>query len=439
MKTINVGIIGLGTVGTGTARIILDNADVIEAKTGIHLNLKRIADKDLDRDRGLKLPDGVMTDDASVVLNDPDIDIVVELVGGTTIAKDFTVSALKSGKHVVTANKALLSTFGKEILTLARARGLQVGFEASVGGGIPCLKALREGLSANRIESIYGIINGTANYILTKMTDEGGDFEDVLKVASEKGYAEADPSYDVDGIDTAHKLALLIDISYGTFVSLEDIYIEGIRKITPVDIEFAKEFGYRIKLLAISKESDGKIEARVHPTMVPVSHQLAKVDGVYNAVFINGDAVGSTMFYGHGAGMMATASAVVADIVDIARDINCGSTGRVTPLGYVDEAIKDVEIKDINDLETDYYLRFTAVDKPGVLSTVAGVLGKYNISISSVIQKVRNEGDPVPLVIVTHTAREKEMKEAIRIIEELDVITDETIIIRIEENLGESE
>ncbi len=439
MKTINVGIIGLGTVGTGTARIILENADVIEAKTGIHLNLKRIADKDLDRDRGLTLADGVMTDDASLVLSDPNIDIVVELVGGITIAKDFTITALNSGKHVVTANKALLSTFGREIMTLARKKGVQVGFEASVGGGIPCLKALKEGLVANRVESIYGIINGTANYILTKMTDEGGEFEDVLKIAGEKGYAEADPSYDVDGIDTAHKLALLIDISYGTFVSLDDIYIEGIRKINPVDIEFAREFGYRIKLLAISKASNGEIEARVHPTMVPVSHQLAKVDGVYNAVFINGDAVGSTMFYGHGAGMMATASAVVADIVDIARDIKEGSTQRTTPLGFVDEAIKDVEIKDIDDLETDYYLRFTAVDQPGVLSTIAGVLGKYNISISSVIQKVRKEGDPVPLVIVTHTALEREMKEAIRIIEELDVITDETVIIRIEENLGESE
>ncbi|MEE9542403.1 MAG: homoserine dehydrogenase, partial [Thermodesulfobacteriota bacterium] len=302
MKKINVGLIGFGTVGSGVVKILNESAEVITNKLGAEITLKRIADKDTERDRGVDIGSAELTAEASDVLNDKDIEIVVELVGGTGIAKEFVLEAFANGKHVVTANKALLSTYGKEIFTKSMELGLQIGFEASVGGGIPVLKALKEGLSANNIDSIYGIINGTANYILTSMSEEGGAFDAVLAMASELGYAEADPSYDIDGIDSAHKLALLIDIAYGTYVSLDDIYTEGIRDITQIDIKFARECGYSIKLLAIAKFIDGSIEARVHPTMVPVKHPIASVGGVYNAVFVHGDAVGSTMFYGQGAG-----------------------------------------------------------------------------------------------------------------------------------------
>ncbi len=439
MDKINVGIIGLGTVGTGTAKVIIENADVISNKLGCELVVKRAADMDLDRDRGLDFGEGVLTNDANAVITDPDISIIVELIGGTTIAKDFVTEALRNGKHVVTANKALLSIHGREIFALAREKGLTVGFEAAVGGGIPCLKALKEGLSANRIESIYGIINGTANYILTKMTEEGGDFDEVLADASARGYAEADPSNDVDGNDTVHKLALLMDIAYGTVVDLDDIYMEGIRNINPIDIDFAHGFGYVIKLLAVTKLNGDEVEARVHPTMIPGNHPLASVDGVYNAVFINGDVVGSTMYYGHGAGMMATASAVVADVVDIARDIHAKAPNRITPFGWVDSALKDIKIASMDELELPYYLRFLVVDKPGVLSTISGLLGENNISISSVVQPEREEGTLVPLVIVTHTAREKELRSAVSQIEELEVVSGETVILRIEEQLGGTE
>jgi homoserine dehydrogenase len=435
---INVGLIGFGTVGTGVVRILKENASAIRDKLGCEVSLKRIADLDIKTDRGVKVEKGILTEKADDVINDPDISIVIELIGGTTVAKDFILSSFKKGKHVVTANKALLSTHGPEIFQAAVDKSLAIGFEASVGGGIPIIKALREGLSANRIESIYGIINGTANYILTKMESEGRKFEEVLAIAQEKGYAELDPTYDVEGIDTAHKLAILINLAYGTYSSLDSIYTEGISRITELDVKFAKEFGYRIKLLAIAKESDGGIEARVHPTMVPESHPLAKVDGVFNAVFLHGNAVGDTMFYGRGAGMMPTASAVVADVMDISRDIVKGSPPRLTPLSYSEKAIKGVKIKDMDDLELPYYLRFSAVDKPGVLSKISGVLGSHNISISSVIQKGRKLGEAVPLVITTHNALEKELRLAVAEIEKLDVVVDRVMFIRIEESLGEA-
>jgi homoserine dehydrogenase len=433
---INVGLIGFGTVGTGVVRILKENASVIRDKLGCEVSLKRIADLDTKTDRGVRVEKGILTENADDVINDPDIAIVIELIGGTTVAKDIILKALEKGKHVVTANKALLSTHGSEIFQAASSKSLAIGFEASVGGGIPILKALREGLSANRIESIYGIINGTANYILTKMESEGRKFEEVLASAQEKGYAELDPTYDVEGIDTAHKLAILINLAYGTYSSLDSIYTEGISRITELDVRFAKEFGYRIKLLAIAKTSDGGIEARVHPTMVPESHPLAKVDGVFNAVFLHGNAVGDTMFYGRGAGMMPTASAVVADVMDISRDIVQGSPPRLTPLSYSEKAIKGVKIKDMDDLELPYYLRFSAVDKPGVLSKISGVLGSHNISISSVIQKGRRLGEAVPLVITTHNALEKELRLAMAEIEKLDVVLDRVMFIRIEESLG---
>ncbi|OGP23709.1 MAG: homoserine dehydrogenase [Deltaproteobacteria bacterium GWB2_55_19] len=433
---IYAGLIGFGTVGTGVVKVLKDNAALIKDRLGCELVLKRVADKDVSRDRGVKLDDGVLTTDAMDIINDPEISIVIELVGGTGIAKTFIMEALSAGKHVVTANKALLSTHGKEIFQRAAEKKLDIGFEASVGGGIPVIKALREGLAANRIESIYGIINGTANYILSKMTNEGGKFEDVLRRAQEKGYAEADPSYDVDGIDTAHKLAILINLAYGTYIDVNDIYTSGISSISQHDIKFAKEFGYRIKLLAIAKSGDGKIEARVHPTMVPASHPLATVDGVYNAIHLEGNAVGSVMLYGLGAGMMPTASAVVADLMDIARNMRKGISERITPLAYTAEAIKDVALKPIDSLEIPYYIRFLAVDKPGALSKISGVLGAHNISISSVIQKDRKIGGAVPLVILTHNALERELRSAIEEIQSMDIIHDKIVYIRIEENLG---
>ncbi len=435
-QRINVGLIGFGTVGTGVAKVLKENANLIKDRLGCELVLKRVADKDIARDRGVKLEDGVLTTDAMDVINDPEVSIVIELVGGTGIAKTFIMEALDRGKHVVTANKALLSTHGKEIFEKAAEKGVDIGFEASVGGGIPVIRALREGLSANRIESIYGIINGTANYILSKMTNDGGKFEDVLRRAQEKGYAEADPSYDVDGIDTAHKLAILINLAYGTYIKLSDIYTEGISSISQHDIKFAKEFGYRIKLLAITKAVDGEIEARVHPTMIPAAHPLSTVDGVYNAIHLKGNAVGSVMLYGLGAGMMPTASAVVSDIMDIARNLKKNISNRLTPLAYTEEAVRDIKIREIACLDIPYYIRFLAIDKPGALSKISGVLGAHNISISSVIQKDRKIGGAVPLVILTHNAHEKELRSAVAEIQKMDIIHDKIVYIRIEENLG---
>src|SRR3989338_3649261 len=325
MQKINIGLIGFGTVGTGVVKVLKENAKTIQERLGAELVLKKIADKDIVRDRGIEVDKSMLTTDANEILNDHSISIIIELVGGIEPAKTFILQALNHKKHVVTANKALLSQHGEEIFKAAAKNNVDIGFEASVGGGIPIIKALKEGLVANKINSIYGIINGTANYILSKMTNEGGRFEDVLKKAQEKGYAEADPTYDVEEIDTAHKLAILINLAYGTYIRLEDIYTEVISKVTPLDIKFAKEFGYKIKLLAIAKEEGGKIEARVHATMIPAEHLLSTVDGVYNAIYLRGNAVGPVMFYGKGAGMMPTASAVAADVVDICRKIGRAS------------------------------------------------------------------------------------------------------------------
>jgi homoserine dehydrogenase len=436
MDRINVGLIGFGTVGTGVARVLKENSAVIRERLGCEVALKRVADRDISRDRGVRLDEGALTLDPFEVIRDPDIPIVIELVGGTGAARDFVMGALDAGKHVVTANKALLSTHGREIFARAAEKRLDIGFEASVGGGIPIIKALREGLAANRIESIYGIINGTANYILSKMTNEGGKFEDVLRRAQEKGYAEADPSYDVEGIDTAHKLAILVSLAYGAHVRLDEIYTEGISRINQLDIRFAKDFGFRIKLLAIAKADGGGVEARVHPTMVPVSHPLASVDGPYNAVQIKGNAVGPVMFWGLGAGMMPTASAVVADIVDICRDLRKGISNRLSPLSSQGAPAGEMRIRNIDSLELPYYMRFLSLDKPGALSRISGVLGAHNISISSVIQRDRKIGGAVPLVIVTHNAVEREVRLAVEEIERLDIIHDKVQFIRIEENLG---
>ena len=426
---INIGIIGFGTVGTGTAKILVQNRKLLRERTGVDINLRRIADLDIKRDRGLKLAKGVLTNNADSLISDPDIHIVVELIGGTTIAKDIMLKAIRNGKHVVTANKALLATHGKEIFRAAEKANVQVGFEASVAGGIPIIKIISEGLVANRIKSIYGIINGTTNYILSKMSDENAEFSDVLKEAQKLGYAEADPTYDIEGIDSAHKISILASLAYGTQFSLKDVYREGISKISSMDIEFARELGYKLKLLAIAKEKNGKVELRVHPTMVPEEFLLSKVDGVFNAVYVDGDAVGSTLYYGRGAGDMPTGSAVVSDIVDISCNMVNKTIGR-NPLFSRSENGKN--LLKMDDVRSMYFFRFSAIDKPGVLSRISGILGKYNISIASVIQKDRKEGKAVPLVVLTHAAREKDVRLAVGEINKLHIVTDKTVVIRVE-------
>jgi homoserine dehydrogenase len=426
---ISVGIIGFGTVGTGTVKILLENREIIKERLGFEINLRRIADLDVEKDRGIKLPKGIMTTIVDDILRDPEIDIVVELIGGIRPAKDFILKAINNHKHVVTANKALLATEGNEIFAVAHKKGVEIGFEASVAGGIPIIKVIREGLVANRIKAVYGIINGTSNYILTKMTEENVEFSEALKEAQALGYAEDDPTLDIEGIDSAHKLSILACLSYGILVSYKDIYTEGISRVTPQDIGFASELGYKVKLLAIAKESDSKIELRVHPTMLPKEYLISKVDGPFNAIYVEGDATGSTLYYGKGAGSMPTGSAVVSDIVDIARNIRKNATGRVPVLT---RTLRNLRIKKMDDVTSKYYFRFSALDKPGVLSKISGILGSYNISIASVIQKGRRVGEAVPLVVLTHEAKEKDVRQAIREIDQLPVVMDKTVFIRVE-------
>jgi len=428
---INVGIIGFGTVGSGTAKILLNNARLLQDRSGIEFNLKRIADLDITRDRGITIPKGILTTNAEDILNDGDIDIVVELMGGIRPAKDFIIKAIKNKKHVVTANKALIATEGNDILSEAQQNGVSVGFEASVAGGIPIIKVIREGLVANNIVAVYGIINGTSNYILTKMTDEKVDFSVALKEAQRLGYAEADPTFDIEGIDTAHKLTILSSLAYGIPFMFDDVYKEGITKITAQDIEFAIELGYKVKLLAILKALDGEIEMRVHPTMVPNEYLISKVDGVFNAIYVEGDAVGSTLYYGRGAGDMPTGSAVVADIVDIGKIIIRSQTPDTTVINP-NRTGKNLKIKDIKDIESKYYFRFSALDKPGVLSKISGILGNYNISIASVIQKGRRIGGAVPVVVLTYKAKERDVLQAVKEIDELQVVSEKTVFIRVE-------
>jgi len=434
-KEIGVGIIGFGTVGTGTAKLLLGNAELLRRRVGAPIRLLRVADIDLVRDRGLALPEGVLVDDGYKVARDPEIRIVVELVGGTGVAKDFLLEAIRNGKSVVTANKALLAEYGPEIFHAAIAAGVDIGFEASVGGGIPIIRTLREGLAANRIQGIFGIINGTCNYILSRMTKEGKPYADVLAEAQKAGLAEADPSFDVDGIDTAHKLAILVWLATGGRVPLKDIYVEGIRDVSPDDIAFAKEFGYSIKLLAIAKENSSGIEARVHPTMIPSHYLLATVDGANNAIYVKGNFVGSSLSYGQGAGMLPTASAVVSDVIEIARNVLRGSTGRIPPSGFSLADLKmSTQVTPFDQVQCEYYLRILVMDRPGVLSRIAGVLGRHQISILSVLQKGRWES-AVPIFIVTHRAKESNMRAALAEVDRLPDVLDRTRLIRIENNL----
>ncbi len=430
MRQIKVGLIGFGTVGSGMAKVLSEQAERLNRKTGAQIVLRTVADL-----RTGSLPeylDGVtLVRDAAAIIGDPEIDIVVELIGGIEPARTFILDAIAAGKHVVTANKALISQHGREIFEAAAARDVEVGFEASVGGGIPVIKALKEGLAANRINYIMGIMNGTANYILHRMTSEGAGFAEVLKEAQRLGFAEADPTYDVEGIDTAHKLVILMSMAYGMNARLDEVTVEGISSIEPIDIEFAREFGYRIKLLAISVNHGDHVEARVHPTMVPEDHMLASINGAYNGIHFNGDMVGNVLFYGLGAGMMPTGSAVVADIVDISRNIIDACVNRVPPLSYRPGEIRPKSITPMEQVRSPHYFRFQVVDKPGVLSKISGILAAHDISIESVIQKGRRDTGAVPVVIRTYEASEAAVKAALAEIEALDVCAGPVVDIRI--------
>jgi homoserine dehydrogenase len=428
MKTINIGILGLGTIGSGVVKLLQDHAALLDRRVGARLRIKWIAEIGTPR---VPVDPKLLTTDAMQVLNDPQVDIVVELIGGTTVARNLCLEAVTKGKHLVTANKALLAEHGLEIYQEAAAKRVDLGFEASVCGAIPILRAVREGLVANQIQSIMGIVNGTTNYILTKMTDSGMAFGDVLAEAQAKGYAEADPTLDVGGLDAAHKLQILSSLAYNGYVRFSDIYIEGIQKMDVADIGFARELGYRIKLLAIAKEDQGELEVRVHPTMIPDSHLLASVGGVYNAVHIRGDSAGSLMFSGRGAGQMPTASSVMADIVEIAHNIifHRPSRASLLPTAAMGEGIS---IRPMERIRSRYYLRVMAVDKPGVLSAVSGVLGEHNISIASMLQKGRAEQAAVPVVMLTHEAGEGDMQKALKRINHLDVVAQNTVCYRVE-------
>lgn len=433
MKTINVGLLGCGTVGTGVAKLLIESNPVIAARLGATLNLKRVADLDIETDRGIKFAQGVLTTDAHAVVNDPDIEIIVEMIGGEGMAKELILKAIANGQQVITANKALLASQGNTLLKAAAEKGVDLAFEAAVGGCMPIIKSLRESLVANRIYSMTGILNGTCNYILTKITGERMPFDDALSEAQQKGYAESDPSLDVDGIDTAHKIAILTALAYGMNINLPDVYIEGISKITPLDVAFAEQFGYRIKLLAISKNKGNQVEARVHPTMIPFDNLLSNVNGTVNAIMVSGDAVGDIMLYGRGAGMMPTASAVISDAVDIARNLMAGTTRRIPALSVQREHIQNIKIMPMDEIVTHYYFRFAALDRPGVLSTISGILGRHDISIQSMQQKGRKTNGSVPVVMVSHLAKEADVQKALTEINRLDVVSEPTMLVRIED------
>jgi len=432
MDTIGVGLIGWGTVGCGVVAVLERNARAIESRLGVRLELKRVADLDLERPRPVAVPREKLTTRAQEVVSDPDIQIVIELMGGLGAAKQFIIQALDNKKHVVTANKALLAHAGNELFEVAARNDRSIGFEAAVAGGIPFIKSLREGLAGNQIDTIFGILNGTANFILTRMTQQGLSFQDALLEAQEKGYAEADPALDIEGTDTAHKLAIASAIAFGTPIQFDQVYVEGIAGIDPIDIEFGEEFGYRLKLLAIARNRDGQLEMRVHPTLIPRDHVLAGVDGAYNAVHVHGNAVGNIMLYGLGAGMMPTGSAVVSDLIDIARDIIGKTPRRIPPLAFRQESLREASIKPISAVTTCYYFRFAVVDRPGVLSKIAGILGQNQISIAAVIQKGRHVKESVPIVMLTHEALESSVQKALAEINQLDVVAGPTRIIRIE-------
>jgi len=429
MKTISLGLIGFGTIGSGVVSILQESGAILEERLGISLQLKKIADIDQTRSRPVTVPPSLLTTDARDILQDPEIAIVIELIGGYEPARGIIRNALSQRKHVVTANKALLAEFGDEIWDQARHNHCEIGFEASVGGTIPIIKTIRESLVANRIDQMMAIMNGTTNYILSKMTNEGEHFAPVLAEAQRLGFAEADPSFDIEGKDTAHKLAIVLRLAYGHAVSLKDFYCEGIEGIELQDIDFAREFGYRIKLLALAMRKGERVEARIHPTMIPAGHLLARVDCNYNAFYLVGNYSGPLFLFGQGAGMLPTASAVVADVIDIAKRIE---ESRNVPEPTV-PALTPLDLIPFDEVRTNYYFRFMAADRAGVLSKISGILGDHNISIASVIQKGRKKDGDVPIVMITHEARERDVNDALEKIARLDVVRERGKVIRIED------
>lgn len=433
MKPVNVGLLGLGTVGGGTHSVLTRNAEEITRRAGRGIQISIASARSISPERKKQFAGVKLTQDSFEVVNDPDVDIVVELIGGYEPARELVLQAIKNGKHVVTANKALIALHGNEIFAAAREKGVMVAFEAAVAGGIPIIKAIREGLAGNSIEWLAGIINGTGNFILTEMRDKGRDFGEVLAEAQALGYAEADPTFDVEGIDAAHKLTILGSIAFGMPLQFEKVYTEGISKITRDDVNFAEQLGYRIKHLGIARRTDEGIELRVHPTLIPYRRLLANVDGVMNAVLVKADAVGPTLYYGAGAGADPTASAVVADLVDVTRVLTADPENRVPHLAFQPDALADVAILPMEKVETAYYLRMQASDKPGVLAEVTRILGDLGISIEAILQKEPLEGaDTVPIIMLTHRIREQQMNDAIQKIEALTAIQGEVTRIRLE-------
>jgi homoserine dehydrogenase len=431
MNEIKIALLGLGTVGCGVVKILQSHGAEMAERAGCRLTLARIADADLTRPReGLDLKALPLTGDANQAIDDPSVRIVIELIGGLEPARTFILNALQAGKHVVTANKALLAHHGDELFQEARRSRVMLGFEAAVAGGIPLIRAVKDGLPANRIRSAFGIVNGTCNYILSKMTDEGRDFGEVLKEAQAHGYAEADPTFDIEGLDSAHKLQILATLAFRTAVDLKDIYTEGITAISQQDVINAGELGYRIKLLAIAKASEGALEVRVHPTMIPANSPLAAVAGVFNAVFMTGDNVGNLMFYGRGAGQLPTASAVWSDALEIARREAHGIPALESDLPSL--ARNPLPLRPVDEIRSAYYLRVMAMDRPGVLAQVAGILGHNDISLVSVLQKERARNEAVPVVMMTHEARERDMRAALAAIDKLLVVASRSTMIRVE-------
>ncbi|HTQ77141.1 MAG TPA: homoserine dehydrogenase [Burkholderiales bacterium] len=436
MRPISVGLLGIGTVGGGVWEVLNRNADEIQRRAGRAIRISIVADKDLKKARKLVRKQAVTVADAFQVARSRDVDIIVELIGGYTVAKELVLEAIRHGKHVVTANKALLATHGNEIFAAAQKKGVMVAFEASVGGGIPIIKALREGLAANRIEWIAGIINGTSNFILSEMRDKGLPFASALQDAKKRGYAEADPTFDIEGVDASHKLTILAALAFGIPMQLKECFVEGIQKLTADDIRYAEELGYRIKLLGITRKTGKGIELRVHPTLIPARRLIANVEGVMNAVLVKGDAVGPTLFYGAGAGSQPTASAVVADLLDVTRLITADPGHRVPHLAFQPDRLSSTPILPMREIETSYYLRMRVADRPGVLADITRILADSRISIDAMVQKEPGHGESrVDIVLLTHLAREKNVDAAIAGIERLKTVIGKVTRIRLEELL----
>lgn len=432
MEKINIGIIGYGNVGSGVVKILKERKNLLSEKIGLEINVKRICDKDIASKRNVSVDKELLTKEAKEIIDDPQIDIIVELIGGIHPAKEFITEAIKKGKNVVTANKALLAEHGKELFALAKDKGKNIYFEASVGAGIPIIKSIREGLVANKFSGIFGIVNGTSNFVLSRMSENNCSFNDAITQAKQKGFAEKDPTLDIEGLDSAHKLILLAHLCFGKFASLDEVFIEGISRISLIDINYAKKLGFEIKLLAIAKREDSELELRVHPTLVPASHLLASVNSIYNAIYVSSDLAGNLLFYGPGAGQLCAASGVVSDIVDLTQDIKAGLF-RPTLNVVTDTSIK--RLKKIDEIESRYYIRFSTIDKPGVLAKISGILSRFSISIASVVQleQQKRPASLVPIMMIIHEAKESNLRKALKIIDRMDIIKEGSVAIRIEE------